>query len=81
MAFGQLVNKFCILNGKREGSLDKATAILPTCERLHNYIIHKDDPFEHVYQSVKDEIDSLKIKPNPSATLGMSYLPVMPDNC
>lgn len=70
MAFGRLVNKFRILNGKIEGSLDRVTAILTACARLHNYIIGEDGPFEAKADDVV---------PHPSAPLGLGYLPVVPD--
>lgn len=80
MAFGRLVNKFRILGRKIEGSLDRVTAILMACARLHNFIIKEDGPFEKAYISVEDEMKNLDIQPDPSAPLGMSYLPVVPDN-
>ena len=70
MAFGRLVNKFRILNGKIEGSLDRVTAILTACARLHNFIIQQDGPFE--------VLDS-DVVPHANAPLGMGYLPVVPD--
>jgi len=70
MAFGRLVNKFRILSGKIEGSLDRVTAILTACARLHNYIIQEDGPFE----TKADDIVA-----HSSAPLGMGYLPVVPD--
>lgn len=82
MAFGRLVNKFRILNGKVEGSLDRVTAVLTACARLHNFIIQEDGPFEKTKANVfslEDEIESLEIRPDPSAPLGMSYLPVVPN--
>ncbi|KAL7554114.1 hypothetical protein ACHAWF_017515 [Thalassiosira exigua] len=80
MAFGRLVRKFGILNGKIEGSLDRVTAILTACARLHNFIIQVDGPFDTKdYTSIEAEMDSLEIVANPSAPLGMSYLPVVPD--
>ena len=42
MAFGRLVNLFHILHGKVEGSLDRISAILTVCARLHNFIITQD---------------------------------------
>ena len=39
-----------------------------------------DEPLEHVHQSIEDEMDSFEIKSNPSAPLGMSCLPVVPDD-
>jgi hypothetical protein len=79
MAFGRLVNKFRILSGKINGSIDRVSAILMACVRLHNYIIQEDGPFECNSISVEDEIDRLQITPNTAAPLGMSYLPVVPD--
>lgn len=73
MAFGRLVNKFRILSGKVEGSLDTVSAVLTACARLHNYIIREDGPFE------SGNMDDVDIVPNPSAPLGMDYLPVVPD--
>ncbi|KAL7542523.1 hypothetical protein ACHAWF_007216 [Thalassiosira exigua] len=81
MAFGRLCNKFRILSGKVEGSLDRVSAILNACARLHNFIIEMDGPFDtKVYNSIEEEMDCLEILANPSAPLGMSYLPVVPDN-
>ncbi|KAL7552356.1 hypothetical protein ACHAWF_016576 [Thalassiosira exigua] len=80
MAFGRLVNKFRILGGKVEGSLDRVSAILEACSRLHNFIIQVDGPFDtKVYSAVEEEMESLEIVANPIAPLGMSYLPVVPD--
>jgi len=79
MAFGRLVNKFRILSGKIVGSMERVSAILTACARLHNFIIQNDGPFEAVYSSVEEEMESLSITPNPSAPLGMSYLPVVPN--
>ena len=79
MAFGRLVNKFRILHGKVEGSLDRVTAVLTACARLHNYIIQEDGPFGTQSMSVEEEMDSLEISANPAAPLGMGYLPAVPD--
>jgi hypothetical protein len=79
MAFGRLVNKFRILGHKIEGTLDRVTAILLACARLHNFVIKEDGPFEKIYYSIEDEMESLQIRPDPKAPLGMSYLPVVPD--
>jgi hypothetical protein len=78
MAFGRLVNKFRILSGKIVGSMDRASAILIACARLHNFIIQEDNPFQQCKTADK-EIDSCNFAPNPLAPLGMSYLPVVPD--
>jgi hypothetical protein len=78
MAFGRLVNKFRILSGKIVGSMDRASAILIACARLHNFIIQEDNPFQQC-KTADEEIDSCDFAPNPLAPLGMSYLPVVPD--
>ncbi|KAL7524820.1 hypothetical protein ACHAXR_000731 [Thalassiosira sp. AJA248-18] len=44
MAFGRLVNKFRILNGKVEGPMERVAAVLQACARLHNFIIKQDCP-------------------------------------
>ncbi|KAL7540368.1 hypothetical protein ACHAWF_006659 [Thalassiosira exigua] len=81
MAFGRLVNKFRILSGKIEGSLDRVTAIITACARLYNFIIQMDGPFgSKTYDSIDAEMESLEIVANPSALLGMCYLPVVPDD-
>lgn len=55
------------------------SAILNACSRLHNFIIQEDGPFDRQYNNVDEEIESLHIQPNAKAPLGMSYLPVVPD--
>ena len=78
IAFGRLVNKFCILCGKIVGSMDRASAILIACAQLHNFIIQEDNPFQQC-KTADEEIESCDFAPNPLAPLGMSYLPVVPD--
>ena len=80
MAFGRLVKKFGILTGKVGGSIERVSAILIACGRLHNFIIGVDGPFERDFSSVMDEYDSYDITPDPAAPLGMSYLPIVSDN-
>ena len=80
MAFGRLVNKFRILSGKINGSLDRVTRILMACARLHNFIIREDRPFDKHYRTVEEEIDGMNLSPDPNAPLEMSYLPVVPDD-
>ena len=77
MAFGRLVNKFRILSGKIEGSLDRVTAILTACARLHNFIIQEDGPFEGVSP---EDMDSNTDASSSIAPFGMNYLPVVPDD-
>lgn len=79
MAFGRLVNKFRILSGKVLGSLNRVSAILTACARLHNFIIREDCPSLPLATSVEEEARRHEIKAHPSAPLGMSYLPVVPD--
>jgi len=80
MAFGRLVNKFRILNGKIGGPIDRASAILTACARLHNFIISQDGPFDSSTLSTEEEMESYDIQSNPVAPFGMSYTPVIPDN-
>ena len=80
MAFGRLTNKFRILKGCVLGSLDRVTSIVMACARLHNYIIKMDGPndvFAEVVENGEDQ--EFSIVPHPDAPLGMSYLPVVPN--
>ena len=79
MAFGRLVKKFGILSVKVGGSVEHVSAILAACARFRNYIIMEDGPFECEFSSVVEEYDLYEITPNPAAPLGMSYLPIVPD--
>ena len=83
MAFGRLTNKFRILKGSIVGSLDRVTAIVMACARLHNYIIMMDGSTDTSFNESGEEINQdddrvFSIKPHPDAPLGMSYLPVIP---
>ena len=87
MAFGYMVNKFRILNRKLECSLEKNTAILMACARLHNFIIKHDQPFAKSKWTTRsdedndsDEEEFFEIKARKGAPLGMSYLPQIPDD-
>ena len=81
MAFGRLTNKFRILKGCLLGSLDRVTSIVMACARLHNYIIEMDGPNELSEEIVEDGEDAeFSIVPHPDAPLGMSYLPVVPND-
>jgi hypothetical protein len=82
MAFGRLVNKFRILNGKVNGSLARVSAVLNACARLHNFIIQRDGPSDDatVGMSIGEEENHLQIRPNNASPLGMSYLPTIPDD-
>jgi len=75
MVFGLLVNKFRILSGKVLGSLERITAILCACARLHNYIIKQDGPFDDIAELEEEN----KIVADPDAPFGMAYLPVVPN--
>ena len=59
--------------------MDRASAILIACARLHNYIICEDRPFGDTFEleSIQNEDD---IEPHPNAPLGMTYLPVVPND-
>jgi hypothetical protein len=63
MAFGRLLNMFCILSGKIEGRMDSVSAILMTCARLHNFILQQERPFGKALVSVKEEMEQLDITP------------------
>jgi hypothetical protein len=82
MAFGRMVNKFRILSGKVNGSLDRVSAILNACARLHNFIIQRDGPCDMmtVEMNANEEEMHLQIRPDIAAPLGMSYLPTIPDD-
>ncbi|KAL7536885.1 hypothetical protein ACHAXR_007463 [Thalassiosira sp. AJA248-18] len=83
MAFGRLVNKFRILNGKVEGPMERVAAVLQACARLHNFIIKQDCPSFPDYSdlSLEEELNQLDLIPHPSAPLGhMAYLHTMPSD-
>jgi hypothetical protein len=78
MAFGRLVNKFCILSGTIVGSQDRASSILIACARLHNYIIREDKPFGDKFEGFPNDVTDLEdVSTSPIAPLGMTYLPVV----
>ena len=69
------------MSGKINGSLDRVSAILTTCVRLHNFIIEEDGLFEtQRFNSGSDEWDSMHFAPDHSAPLGMTYLPIVPND-
>ena len=73
--------KFCILSGAIAGSLNRASAILIACACLHNFIIRQVKPFGNIFEHLPDEIDELDgIATHPNAPLGMTYLPVVPND-
>lgn len=80
MAFGRLVNKFRILDGKIAGSQARVAAILMACARLHNFIIEQDLDTDDDLAREFAENDEDEMRPNPAAPLGMSYLPTVADN-
>jgi len=81
MAFGRLTNKFRILKGCVLGSLDRVTSIVMACARLHNYIIAMDGPNDVLDEVVEGGEDpEFAIVAHPDAPLGMSYLPVVPND-
>jgi len=83
MAFGRLTNKFRILKGSIIGTLDRVTSIVMACARLHNYIIKIDGSTNVIgSESCGDEADDTDytITAHSDAPLGMSYLPVIPND-
>ena len=51
------------------------------CARLHNYITAMDGPNDVLDEVVEDGEDAdFSIIPHPDAPLGMSYLPVVPND-
>jgi hypothetical protein len=61
--------------------MDRVSAVLIACAQLHNFIIKWKGhvPFETKHASIEDKMESLHITPNSNALLGMSFLPVVPD--
>ena len=80
MAFGRLVNKFRILNGKVEGPLSRVADILTACARLHNFIIRQDGLVDIPDIDVEDEMGRMDITADPIAPSGMRYLPIIPND-
>lgn len=84
MAFGRLTSKFRILKGSIVGSLDRVTAVVMACARLHNFIIMMDGSLDMSFNENNQDDDvgdgCYSIKAHPDAPLGMSYLPVIPGN-
>jgi hypothetical protein len=77
MAFGLLTNKFRILKGRMVGSLDRISAIVMACARLHNFIISVDgNEDERGCDEVREESTIVK---DAVAPFGMAYLPVVPN--
>lgn len=78
MAFGLLTNKFRILKGRMVGSLDRITAIVMACARLHNFVIAIDG-FDEMMGC--DEVrEETIIAKDVVAPFGMAYLPVVPND-
>jgi hypothetical protein len=89
MAFGRLTNKFRILKGCMLGSLDRISAIVMACARLHNYVIRFDGVREE--SVIDDDMDDDRSDDDTATTtttiavdlvapLGMAYLPVVPND-
>ena len=74
------MNKFRVLSGKIIGLLERVSAILEACARLHNFIIREDKPFGNTFENVQEEMDDMALVPHSAAPLGMSYLPVVPSD-
>lgn len=93
MAFGRLTNKFRILKGCMVGSLDRISALVMACARLHNFIIRIDgDREESVFADDRNDNDNVDDDDNETTTttttiveelaapLGMAYLPSVPND-
>lgn len=81
MSFGRLTNKFRILKGCMVGSLDRITAIVMACARIHNFIIRMDggrDALMDENGNGGEDYDATIVE-DTSAPLGMAYLPVVPN--
>ena len=73
MAFGRLVNMFRILSDTTiVGSMDRVSAILTACTRLHNFIIREDKPFTKTFATADDEFESFDLPPCNNAPFDMS---------
>ena len=61
--------------------MDRLSAVLIACAQLHNFIIREKGQvaLETEYASMEDKMEALHITPNHDAPLGMSFLPVVPD--
>lgn len=79
MAFGQLVNKFQILKRNMKGSMEAASAILISCESLHNLIILVYKSYSFDVEQIGGTIKQLEITSDQDALLGMSYLSTIHD--
>ncbi len=78
MAFGRLTNKFRILKGCMVGSLDRITAIVIACARLHNFVIKLDGIDDSLgCDEVREEATIVR---DATAPFGMAYLPVVPND-
>ena len=92
MAFGRLTNKFRILKGCMIGSLDRISAFIMACARIHNFIIRFDGERE---DSITDDGDggadadwdddtttttATLVDDLIAPLLGMAYLPVVPND-
>ena len=78
MAFGRLTNKFRILKGCMVGSLDRITAIVIACARLHNFVIKMDGIDDSLgCDEVREEATIVR---DVAAPFGMTYLPVVPND-
>ena len=54
---------FRILSGKIVGRVERVSAILTACTRLHNFIIHEDMPFTKTFATAEEEMDSYDLPP------------------
>ena len=61
--------------------MDRVSAVLIACAQPHNFIIREKGQvaLETEYASMEDKMEALHITPNRDSPLGMSFLPVVPD--
>ena len=67
------------LKGSIVGKLDRVTTIIMACVRLHNYVITMDGLKDMSWNRIIYDEPEFTITAHPDAPLGMSYLPVIPN--
>ncbi|KAL7475838.1 hypothetical protein ACHAW6_001738 [Cyclotella cf. meneghiniana] len=56
LAIGRLINKFRILSGKINGSLDRVTRGVMACAWLHSFNIKEDQPFANTFVPLRKSL-------------------------
>ena len=82
MAFGRLTNKWRILRGRLQGSLETCSKIVFVCAILHNFCIDQDGPTSAGDEEDSDDSQSQHQRDDfvvRQAPNGMQYLPTIPD--